>query len=388
MKDINLTRRRVLQAGCALGLASLLPLSPRLAFASAPTDKRMLVIIMRGGMDGLGAVVPYGDADYADARGSVALPQNDDTLLKLDGHFALNRALEPLLPLYQNKELLILHAAASPYRERSHFDAQDMLESGGLQPHALATGWLNRAVTELRRPQEALALGPTIPLVLRGGAQVTSWAPSILPGVDEDFLARVSHMYEKDALLSKALSESRMLEGMGMDEVGGGKAFAGMMKKAAELLSAPDGPRIASIDVTGWDTHANQAGRLSGALKTFAQGLTAFRDGMGALWPQTVVVAATEFGRTVKGNGSNGTDHGTASAAFMLGGGVNGGRVAGDWPGLSQLKDGRDLMPANDVRSLFKAALNQHLGLHEDVLAGNVFPDSAAVKPLRGVMQA
>jgi len=211
----------------------------------------------------------------------------------LDGHFALNRALEPLLPLYQNKELLILHAAASPYRERSHFDAQDMLESGGLQPHALATGWLNRAVVELHRPQEALALGPTIPLVLRGGAQVTSWAPSILPNVDEDFLARVSHMYEKDALLSKALSESRMLEGMGMDDAGGGKAFAGMMKKAAELLSAPDGPRIASIDVTGWDTHANQAGRLSGALKAFAQGLTAFRDGMGPAWPQTVVVAVT-----------------------------------------------------------------------------------------------
>ncbi|HUO45009.1 MAG TPA: DUF1501 domain-containing protein [Burkholderiales bacterium] len=346
-----------------------------------------MVIIMRGGMDGLGAVVPYGDPDYADARGPIALPQNADTLADLDGHFAFNRALDPLLPLYRNQQLLVLHAAATPYRERSHFDAQDLLESGGLHPHALSTGWLNRAVAALQRPEEALALGPTVPLVLRGSAPVTSWAPSVLPGVDEDFLGRVAHMYEKDALLSHALEQSRMLEGMGAADDGGGhQAFPGMMKKAAELLSAPSGPRIASVDVTGWDTHANQNGRLAGALKTFAQGITAFRDGVGPLWDQTVVIAATEFGRTVRGNGTGGTDHGTASAAFMLGGRVAGGRVAGDWPGLSRLRDGRDLLPANDLRSLFKAALDEHLGLREDVLAATVFPDSAGVKSLRGVI--
>lgn len=387
MTQIHLTRRRFLQGLGMFTLSAAMPL--RFAYAATPGDKRLLLVILRGAMDGLAAVVPYADHSYADARGAMAMPQTSEALLNLDNFFALNAALSPLLPLYQNKEMLILHAAATPYRDRSHFDAQDLLENGSDKAHGMSTGWLNRALASMQGAA-ALALGPSVPLVLRGDARTTSWAPATLPAVDDDFLNRVMHMYQADPLLMNAVNEAQGMQGA--DMAGGGargpKAFVGMMKKAAEFMRDARGPRVGAIDIGGWDTHANQglqSGRLANTMKILAEGLTTYRSNMGAAWKDTAVLVVTEFGRTVKGNGTGGTDHGTAGVAFLLGGGVNGGRVAGDWPGLARLYEDRDLMPANDLRGLLKGTLATHLQLDGTLLSTQVFPGSNGVPPLTGL---
>jgi uncharacterized protein (DUF1501 family) len=391
---MDTSRRRLLGAmGAGAGLVlcgSAFPL--RLSFAATPGGKRLLLVVLRGGLDGLAAVVPYADPSYGDARGNMAMTPSPESLIDLDGHFALHGSLAPLAPLYRNKELLILHAAATPYRDRSHFDAQDMLECGGVTPHALHTGWLNRAVEDLSPSQDAIAIGPAAPLVLRGQAKVETWAPSILPDVDEDFLTRVMSMYRADPLLGEALAGARDMRGMGDGgDARGPKAFVAMMRQAAAFMAPETGPHIGAIDIGGWDTHANQGlgeGRLPRNLALLAEGLTAFREDLGAAWHDTAVLAVTEFGRTVRGNGSNGTDHGTASVAFLLGGAVNGGRVIGDWPGLAKLYEDRDLTPANDLRGLLKGTLTGHLALDEDLVSRQVFPDSEAVHPIGGLFAA
>jgi len=382
----DISRRKFIKhtgSAGALALASALwPM--RFAFAETPHENRLLVVILRGAMDGLAAVVPYADRAYADVRGAMALPQNAATLIQLDGMFAMHTALKPLTELYQQKQLLILHAAATSYRDRSHFDAQDLLENGSDKPHALTTGWLNRAVLVLPKSQEALAIGSSVPLMLRGQAKVGSWAPSVLPDVDEDFLSRVMHMYQSDPLLLRALTSAQDMRGVGGSVMGGRgtKAFIGMIEKAAAFMSAPTGARIGTIELGGWDTHANQGlekGRLANNFSILADGLVAYKKAMGAVWAQTAVLVITEFGRTVKGNGTSGTDHGTGSIAMLLGGGVSGGRVVGDWPGLSQLYEDRDLMPVNDLRGLLKSTLNQHLGIQDTVLDQQIFPGSNGI---------
>lgn len=367
-------------AACA-AMATTLP--ARFAFAAAPGNKRLLVVILRGAMDGLAAVVPFGDKAYADIRGSMALPQDAETLINLDGFFALHHSLKPLATMFAQKELIILHAVATPYRERSHFDAQDLLENGSDTPRSLSTGWLNRAIATMGTPPEALAVGSAVPLMLRGSAKVASWAPSMLPEADEDFLTRVMRMYERDPLLMNALVSAqemrRMDSGGGMGGARGPRAFIAMMKKAASFMNAASGARIGTVETGGWDTHANQGlgtGKLTNNFDILAQGLEAYREGMGAAWKDTAVLVVTEFGRTVKGNGTGGTDHGTASAAFLLGGSVNGGRIVGDWPGLSKLYQDRDLMPANDLRALLKGTLHQHLGIAPAQLEASIFPGS------------
>ncbi len=386
------SRRRFITGAGMLTVASMLPL--RLALARASTEKRLLLVTLRGGLDGLAAVVPYRDRSYFDARGAMAMPESGDALRDLDGFFALHNALAPLEDLYRNRELLVLHAAATSYRGRSHFDAQDQLENGGNKPHAWSTGWLNRTVSRLPGGQPAIAIGPAVPLVLRGNAPVTSWAPSLLPDVDEDFLARVMHMYAGDPLLSEALTKSQALDMTGGKDprVGRGRrAYVQMMKKAAAFLSAPNGARIGSVDMGGWDTHANQGtenGRLANNLSILAEGLLAFRQAMGAAWQHTGVLVVTEFGRTVRGNGTGGTDHGTGGVALLLGGRIAGGRVIGDWPGLSPLYEGRELMPANDLRSLLKGTLHEHLSLDRAVLDESIFPDSRSAAPIQGLWRS
>ncbi len=389
------SRRSFLQrcgATLAFGaLASTLP--ARFTYAATPGNKRLLVVILRGALDGLAAVVPYGDPSYADARGAMALPQNDAALVALDAHFALHTALAPLAQLFAQRELLVLHAAATPYRERSHFDAQNLLESGGVTPHALDTGWLNRSIEALGSSPKAMAIGPAIPLLLRGDARVASWAPSVLPNVDDAFLMRVREMYGNDALLMNALETAQEMhggEGMG-GSARGQRAFIDMMKKAATFMNGSDGASIGTVEMGGWDTHANQGlekGRLSALLGILSEGLLAYRSGMGTAWSDTAVLVVTEFGRTVKGNGSGGTDHGTASVAFLLGGNVNGGRVIGEWPGLSRLYQDRDLMPVNDLRGLLKGTLHQHLGIADAQLDSTVFPDSKQAPELSGLFRA
>lgn len=387
----SIARRQVLMGAGLLCGAAALGWPGQLAFAATPTDKRLMVIILRGGMDGLAAVPPLGDPAYRSARGALALPAS--ATLPLDGFFAMHTALKPLHDLYQAKELLLIHAAATPYRERSHFDAQDLLENGSVKPHGLATGWLARTVDALGADTRGLALGPAVPLVLQGTKQIQSWAPSILPEVDDDFLNRVAHMYRGDEPLAMALQE-----GMGMPEVvrdkkagRGPRQFIETMKVAAGFLQRPDGARLATIDLTGWDTHANQGteqGRMIEPMRILAEGITAFRAGMGDDWRRTAVVVVTEFGRTVAANGSGGSDHGTGSVAFLIGGGVRGGRVVGDWPGLAsnRLYQNRDLYPANDLRGLLKGVLADHLGLDDRRLASAIFPASDGVAPAKGLI--
>ena len=385
---IELSRRKFMIGLGAFSCCSMVGWS-KLAMAALPTDQRLMVVIQRGAMDGLAAVAPFGDRFYHTARGDLALP--DTALLNLNNFFAMHKSLQKFYDLYAQKKLIVLHAVATPFRTRSHFDAQDLLENGSSSPHGLTTGWLGRTVDVLGNNTEGLAIGPTIPLVLNGSKHVESWAPSHLPEADRDFLARVQRMYEQDQSLSNALSQA-----MGMSETadnmqtGGGNQFIGMMKSAANFMKQPDGARLATIDIGGWDTHANQGtdkGRLAQNFDVLGQGIDAYQTEMGELWSKTAVLVITEFGRTVMGNGTGGSDHGTGSTAFLMGGSVNGGFVVGDWPGLApqNLFENRDLYPANDLRSLLKGVLGQHMGVSAQFLDQTIFPGSEKVQGFRNL---
>jgi uncharacterized protein (DUF1501 family) len=399
-----LTRRALVRL---LGGVATLAAAPGLniAFARAVTDKRLVVVLLRGAMDGLAAVPPYADPHYREMRGALALaePGSGDGALDLDGRFGLHPALGAIHPLYGRGELLVLHAVATPYRERSHFDAQDMLENGTPRPHGAADGWLARAVTLLgpAESQLGLAVGDTVPLLLRGETPVATWAPQVMPAVDPDFLERLAALYRGDPLLGPALIDGisaqrlsdEVMGGADAGKLRGAEALKTLASGAGKLLADPRGPRIAAIDVGGWDTHAGQGvltGRLAAALKGLGDGLAALAEAMKPVWHDTVVVVATEFGRTVAPNGTGGTDHGTAGAAFLLGGAVAGGRVVADWPGLAgaQLYEGRDLAPTVDLRAALKAMAIGHLGLPRDAVERVVFPESGAVTPLADLLGA
>ena len=304
---------------------------------------------------------------------------------------------------WRDGELLLLHAVASPYRERSHFDGQDLLEQGGARVGSRRDGWLNRALRSLATDEDraaAIALAQSAPLVLRGANRVTSWAPSLLPDIDDDTLERVADLYAGDAFLADRFAlalRSREIAAASDDmpdrrRRGNYAAYlAATMDAAARFLVADDGPRIAVVDTTGWDTHANQGaerGALANRLAALDAGIAALRDGLGKSWRQTVVAVVTEFGRTVRVNGTRGTDHGTASAALLAGGAVSGGRVIADWPGLGNgdLYQDRDLRATTDLRSLFKGVLTDHLGLPTDIVEREVFPHSEAAAPLENLV--
>jgi uncharacterized protein (DUF1501 family) len=401
------TRRGALHliGGTAAALIGL----PGLAFAAAPpepraNDRRLVFMFLRGGMDGLSAVAPYGDPQFAVQRGPLAVPPpgTPGGALALDGHFGLSPQLAEMHKLYAARELAVLHAVASPYRERSHFDAQNLLENGTVKPFGRESGWLNIALAAVERAAGGthprtlgFALGPSMPLVLRGPAQSGSWSPSKLPTPDADLLDRLAALYYDDALLGRSFAVARqaqaMMEGRHADGTAGPTAPVMELAKAAgEVLGRPDGPRVATIDFGGWDTHISQQGeysQLTRNLRLLDRSVAALKMALGPVWQHTAVLIVTEFGRAVAPNGSGGTDHGTAGAAFVAGGAVQGGRVISDWPGLGQraLHEGRDLRPTLDLRALFKAALAAQLGLGEAVLETEVLPDSAAVRPMEGV---
>ena len=396
------TRRSVLAGGATLTL--LAPFG-RLARAAANADSRFVLVILRGGLDGLAAVPPYAEPAYAQLRGALALPKPGaaDGVLDLDGTFGLHPAFANLHAMYREREALVLHAAATPYRERSHFDAQKVLEAGSTAPSASGGGWLNRALAALDSAggaRGAVALADSVPLVLRGDIAVTSWAPSQLPETDEDTLARVRRLYEAaDPALAESLNGALEARAIAGDAAGermggrGGQAVAPLASAAARFLSSADGPRIAVLDVGGWDTHANQGaaqGPLAQRLRALDAGLQTLKTELGNHWSETTVLVVTEFGRTVAINGTRGTDHGTAGCAFLVGGAVAGGRVVADWPGLSarDLHEGRDLRATTDLRALFKAVLHERFGVSESALARTVFPASDAVAPLERVTSA
>jgi uncharacterized protein (DUF1501 family) len=391
---LSLTRRAAL-----LGLTSAFAAGRvSLAFADAATDRRLVVVILRGALDGMAAVVPYGDAALRDLRGAIVppAPGQDDGLLDLGGFFGLHPALRELHGMYRAGEALVLHAVAGPYRLRSHFEAQDCLESGA--DHRMSSGWLNRAVQALPAPPhhaEPTAIGVAVPLLLRGPAAVVNWAPHGAAALDPDLYARIALLNHDDPVLGPGIAAGLGERGftdtlLGHDQAAQDRyGFPALARSAGEMLRADDGPRIAALEIGGWDTHAAQTPRLAAALRRLDAGLAALKQGLGEAWRQTAVLVMTEFGRTVRVNGTNGTDHGTGTIALVLGGAVAGGRVVADWPGLAagRLLEDRDLSPTRDLRSVAKGLLAQHLGLDAAALA-KAFPDSAGAAPLAGLIAA
>ena len=372
----------------------------RLAMAQAPHagagDARFAVVLLRGAMDGLSAVQPYADPAFAALRGPLALPQpgREGGLLDLGGSFGLHPALRRMHALFAAGQFLPVHAVAGPYRSRSHFDAQDFLDSGAGQ--RLASGWLNRALGAMRGNGPArpgLAVGVDVPLLLRGPVRVGSYAPPGAGQVETGTLAHLATLHQADPLLGPAFMEGLRARGFsaavlaGLAPTPGNRnGFMALAGAAGRLMAAADGPRVAALEMGGWDTHAGQQGRLSATLGELDAGLDALREGLGAAWQRTAILVLTEFGRTVRINGTGGTDHGTGSAAFLLGGAVAGGRVIADWPGLGTLFEGRDLMPTRDLRGLAKGLLRDHLRLPIAAL-DLAFPDSQATAPEAGLLR-
>jgi len=397
--------------------------APRMAFSAAPTDQRLVFIFLRGGVDGLSLVPAYGEPSFKAIRGPLADGDpGEGTIfdaLKLDGMFALNPDLKAMHAMYQAGEMTVLHATCSGYRDRSHFDAQDTMDRG-MVDKTLKTGWINRTLTTLPgqlktgRDNYAMGLGPNLPLSLRGAEQVGSWSPPKQAQASPDTLERLAALYRRDTqlgpVLAKGLSTEQLgssMSGMDMTGQGAGSAreFTEFAKAAATFLKAPDGPRLVTIDYGNWDSHADQNGRnnpndprvgnFAGRFPEFYlgldRGINSLKTGLGPeVWAKTVVVLVTEFGRTVRINGTRGTDHGTGGAALLLGGAVKGGRVIADWPGLedADLLDGRDLKPTTDVRALLKGVLREHMGVGDKALDETIFPDSRAIRPLEGLVRA
>jgi uncharacterized protein (DUF1501 family) len=399
-------------------------ITARYAFAGLErTDARFVCVILRGALDGLAAVPPHGDPDYARLRRELAIaaPGQSDGALPLDATFGLHPALKFMHESYLAKELLVLHAVASPYRERSHFDGQDVLENGTTLAHSSQTGWLNRALgalpgTSVHGREAGVALGQNIPLMMRGPAAVASWSPSVLPNLNADTLQRIADRYASDPLLSARLADALATDAIAAeaadagdmgsaatmtagDAIGangarrGGGNYVETVRTAAGFLKRNDGPAVAVFDTIGWDTHANEGGgqgQLGARLGALDGALRILKEQLGATWQRTAVLVVTEFGRTAATNGTRGTDHGTGAAAFLAGGAVAGGRVLADWPGLAaaSLYEGRDLRPTTDLRAVMKGVLADHLGVPDAALDREVFPQSGAAKPLRGLIRA
>ncbi|MEN3376200.1 MAG: hypothetical protein V7604_1555 [Hyphomicrobiales bacterium] len=415
MAILHASTRRELLAGA--GVLFAWPFVPKLARAEG-RDPRMLTIVLRGALDGLAVVAPVGDPDWVKLRGDKALVLDGKTpALALDSFFALNPAMPNLYRLYKADQAAVVHASATPYRERSHFDGQDVLESGLPKPGRAESGWLNRALGGLepearvtRKDVRAFAVGPVTPLVVRGPAPVMSWTPRRIQAASEDTMARLLDLYHHtDSELARAI-ESRM-DLVTLARVGDPAAlaptegqplpqgfpaqvrayFADAAGTAAKFLARADGPRIGALAFNGWDTHVDEgadSGRLATLLGALDGAIGAVEKNMGEAWRETVVAVVTEFGRTARINGTNGTDHGTGTIALLAGGALKGGRVIADWPGLknANLHEGRDLAATTDLRAVLKGLLKDHLRVTDQALAANVFPGSDDVKAMAGLV--
>ena len=406
------SRRAVLAGGAAFAAWASIPSFAR---AAGARDPRFISVILRGGMDGLGVVAPIGDPSYEAVRDEFSMPlEGPDAGLPLDGFFALNPRMPRLAELYHRGEALFVHAAHTAYRERSHFDAQDILENGTTSQNHHEDGWLGRLIQGLPVDDRvaadgAFAAATTTPLTLRGAPRVITWLPAGFEEASGDTRARLLSMYQHtDPGLAMAL-----MEGLELSRVTGGEAASseavnamlegmearGFQKEvvaaataAGRAMAADSGPRIGFLDMSGFDTHLKQnvvAGRIGRVLGTLDMAIGALRDSMGPVWDNTVVAIMTEFGRTVRMNGSDGTDHGTATVAMLLGGAVHGGRVVADWPGLSPnaLYEGRDLAPTTDLRAVLKGVARDHLGLDVPVLGRSVFPGTEGLRPVDGLVR-
>jgi len=409
-------RRFLLGSGTLFAWAHL----PKLARAEG-RDPRFLTIVLRGALDGLATVAPVGDPDWVRLRGDDALTLAGKTpALKLDDFFALNPAMPNLHRMFAANEAIIVHATATPYRERSHFDGQDVLESGAEKPGAVRTGWLNRLLAGLapegRLPASAgsaFAVGPVTPLVVRGPAPMLIWSPRRIPPAGDDTIARLVELYRHTDVRFAQVLEGRaklveLAARSGMVEKPAGPIagpfvsplayaaqqrtyFSAVVGAAAQYLAQSDGPRVGALSLNGWDTHYDEgiaSGQLAQLLGALDDALASIKDNMGAAWRETVVVLITEFGRTARINGSKGTDHGTATVALAVGGALKGGRVVADWPGLkpANLLEDRDLRATIDLRAVLKGLLRDHLRADEGMLAADVFPGSEQIKPMAGLV--
>jgi uncharacterized protein (DUF1501 family) len=387
----HIERRDFVRMMCWGGVATFG--APLVRFAHLPGESRLVFVLLRGGFDGLAAVVPVGDHAYAATRGDLAYQTAD--LTPLTAEFALAPGLAGLRPFWEDQQLVPLHAVAIPFRTRSHFDGQAILETGLGSPDGGADGWLNRLLQTMDGRRSGIAVAAGMPRSMVGSYPIETWSPAQLGAVSDAYLDRLHLLYRSDRTLLGAFEEAiqqketagDMAEAPVRPRQGG---FAATFKAAAKLLTAPDGPNVAAMEFSGWDTHANQGlkdGPLDRLLGQLAEGLAAFRSDMGAQWQRTTVVVMTEFGRTARPNGTRGTDHGTAGAGFVIGPRVARSRVLSDWPGLAaaQLYEGRDVRPTLDTRAILKAALAGTFDLTAAQLE-RVFPGSGSARPISGLM--
>jgi uncharacterized protein (DUF1501 family) len=443
-RSFDLNRRTALLAASGLGLS--VTFLGRQAFAAsegAMAQRKLVVFICRGAMDGLSVSPPIGDANYASLRGEIAIPGfgQPNGALKLDETFGLHPKLATVHALALKGQARIAPAVATPDRARSHFEAQDVLETGVPEADNNGSGWLNRAMEALSatRRVDAMSVGAQAPLILRGRLQAASWSPGGYKDRDARLPTILTDLYAGDPLLSPALASGLETEAMAkiataapaadpmasalMEadppaispaaamQPAGAQAMQPASPQAsvaqygqqgidaarkvgvtlAKFMTEPNGPQIAAVSLDGFDTHANQ-GAADGQLANRLRGLDAVLDGLssglGPEWNNTVVVVATEFGRTARINGTKGTDHGTASTALVLGGGLKRGGLIGDWPTLQQAKlfENRDTAPTMDIRALFKGVLAEQLGVDRRALDTTVFPNSADIAPVTGIV--
>jgi uncharacterized protein (DUF1501 family) len=392
-------RKHFLRAGlgtmCWGGIATYG--APLVRFAHVPGEKKLVFVLLRGGFDGLAAIVPTGDPAYQATRGAMAYDAS--ALTRLADGFALAPGLARLGELWDANELVALHAMAIPFRTRSHFDGQAVLETGLGRPDLGADGWLNRLLQITDGRESAIAIAAGMPRSLMGPAQVATWSPAQLGAVNDEYLDRLHLLYRSDRVLANPF-EAALQQGAIAGEMGGagggrsaarGARFGSIFSAAARLLRAPDAPNIAALEFSGWDTHRAQGmadGALDRLLAQLADGLLTFRREMGEDWRGTTVVVMTEFGRTARPNGTGGTDHGTAGAGLVLGTDLAGSSVLSDWPGLAgaQLFENRDLRPTLDTRAVLKGVIAGTFDLTA-AQADRVFPGSADVRAVTDLMR-
>lgn len=387
MTALNINRRHLLAAASAgVGLA----FAGRVAAQTAGPANKLVVVIARGAMDGLSVTVPYGDANYVPLRGGLAIaaPGEANGALALSEGFGLHPTLAGLHALYGQGQMRFAPAVALPVRIRSHFDAQDVLENGGEGLRQQSDGWLNRAIVAAGGTSlKGLSIGAQTPLILRGDAPVSSWAPGGLVRDGDRIASLLQDLYVEDPMLGQNLARGLATEQLvGMD--GGDQRLRrndvqGLGQAVARLMTGPEGADIVAVSLDGWDTHAGQRAQLQTRLTGLDQLVTGLKDGLGETWSRTAVIVATEFGRTACANGTQGTDHGTGSSLLLAGGAVKRGGPIGDWPTLAdnRLFESRDLAPTLDIRSVFKGVLRDHMGLDRAALDARVFPGSAAEAP-------
>ena len=369
---MHFNRRQSLALLAGVSLSCL----PQISFAKGIEGRKFIFVILRGGMDGLAALIPD-DKEIEGLRGSILPAPN--ARLNLDNGFRLHPSFSGLKKLYSEGEAAFIHAASTPYRDRSHFEGQDALETLGRG--GAKDGWLNRALKI--NGGSGLAVGRAVPLAMKGSAPVTNWSPPIFKTTSDDLMRRLADLYADDPMLAASLAAANDTSAMEMDLSRREarrftKEYTIALSSLGRLMSEPGGPGVGMVGLDGWDTHDGQPNRLNRSFAALDEALIALKDSLGATWQNSCIVVASEFGRTAAANGTKGTDHGTGGLTMLLGGAVKGGKVHGDWPGVKKpaLYEDRDLYPANDIAAILKGVMRDHLGLSRSTLDTRIFPGS------------